>query len=189
MARRRQSSAPATAQRLTGAALPRVAAMALGSTPYASPAAAAKRSGLPSMDAAPAVFAWVYAQAGVGPQDLELLQVHDAVAPEEMLAYSALGLCAPGDEAVLLHSGATRIGGRVPVSSDGGLVARGHPVGVTGLAQIYETVQQTRGRAGARQVIHGHGGPPRIAAIHNAGAGGGAAGGVPICAGLIFKHE
>jgi acetyl-CoA acetyltransferase len=179
----------ATARQFTSAALPRIAAMALGSTPYASPAEALKRSGLPSMDAAPPIFARVYERAAVGPEDLELLQVHDAVAPEEMLAYSTLGLCAPGDEAALLHSGATRIGGRVPVSSDGGLVARGHPVGVTGLAQIYETVQQMRGRAGAHQVIHTHGGPPRIAAIHNAGARGGAAGGVPICAGLIFKND
>ena len=178
-----------TAHSLGLAAAPRVAAMSLGSTPYASPAEAAQRSGLPSMDAAPAIFARVYERAGLGPQDLELLQVHDAVAPEEMLAYSALGLCAAGDEAALLHSGATRIGGRVPVSSDGGLVARGHPVGVTGLAQIYETIQQMRGRAAAHQVIHRHGGPPRIAAIHNAGARGGAAGGVPICAGLIFKHD
>jgi acetyl-CoA acetyltransferase len=154
----------ATARQFTSAALPRIAAMALGSTPYASPAEALKRSGLPSMDAAPPIFARVYERAAVGPEDLELLQVHDAVAPEEMLAYSTLGLCAPGDEAALLHSGATRIGGRVPV-------------------------QQMRGRAGAHQVIHTHGGPPRIAAIHNAGARGGAAGGVPICAGLIFKND
>ena len=137
----------ATARQFTNAALPRIAAMALGSTPYASPVEALKRSGLPSMDAAPPIFARVYERAAVGPQDLELLQVHDAVAPEEMLAYSALGLCAPGDEAALLHSGATRIGGRVPVSSDGGLVARPAGRGARGLAA--QAVAGERGRVGA----------------------------------------
>lgn len=69
-----------------------------------------------------------------------------------MICCEALGLCGPGDGPALLDSGATTLGGRVPVNVSGGLVRKGHPIGATGLAQIYELTLQLRGRAGARQV-------------------------------------
>jgi acetyl-CoA acetyltransferase len=93
-----------------------------------------------------------YEQAGVGPQDLSLLEVHDAFTISELLYYEALGLCDRGDAAELLRSGATTLGGRVPVNPSGGLLAKGHPPGATGVAQIVEVCEQLQGRAGARQV-------------------------------------
>lgn len=93
-----------------------------------------------------------YEQAGIGPQDLSLLEVHDAFTISELLYYEALGLCDRGDAAALLQSGATALGGRVPVNPSGGLLAKGHPPGATGVAQIVEVCEQLQGRAGARQV-------------------------------------
>jgi acetyl-CoA acetyltransferase len=93
-----------------------------------------------------------YQEAGLGPEDLDVVEVHDAAAPAELIMYEELGLCGPGEGPKLLASGATALGGRVPVNPDGGLVSRGHPVGATGCAQLVELVTQLRGRAGARQV-------------------------------------
>jgi acetyl-CoA acetyltransferase len=93
-----------------------------------------------------------YAQAGVGPGDLDVVEVHDAASPNELIMYEELGLCGVGEGPKLLASGATALGGRVPVNPDGGLVSRGHPVGATGCAQLVELVTQLRGRAGGRQV-------------------------------------
>jgi acetyl-CoA acetyltransferase len=93
-----------------------------------------------------------YEQAGVGPHDLSLLEVHDAFTISELLYYEALGLCDRGAAAGLLESGATALGGRVPVNPSGGLLAKGHPPGATGVAQIVEVCEQLQGRAGARQV-------------------------------------
>jgi acetyl-CoA acetyltransferase len=93
-----------------------------------------------------------YEQAGVGPHDLSLLEVHDAFTISELLYYEALGLCDRGEAAGLLESGATALGGRVPVNPSGGLLAKGHPPGATGVAQIVEVCEQLQGRAGARQV-------------------------------------
>ncbi len=93
----------------------------------------------------------VYDQAGVGPKDLDLVQVHDAFAIEELEYYELLGLCGPGDAEGCIERGDFELGGRVAVSSDGGLIARGHPGGPTGLAQLWETTLQLRGEAGPRQ--------------------------------------
>jgi len=93
-----------------------------------------------------------YEEAGVGPTDLDLVQVHDAFAIEELLYYELLGLCKEGEAEAAVERGDFEMGGKVPVSTDGGLIARGHPGGPTGLAQIWETVLQLRGEAGARQV-------------------------------------
>jgi acetyl-CoA acetyltransferase len=93
-----------------------------------------------------------YEQAGVGPEDLDVVEVHDAGSPNELMVYEEVGLCGPGEASALLASGATKLGGRVPVNVSGGLVSRGHPVGATGCAQIVELVTQLRGRAGDRQV-------------------------------------
>jgi acetyl-CoA acetyltransferase len=93
-----------------------------------------------------------YEQAGLGPEDLDVVEVHDGASANELMVYEEIGLCAPGDGPKLLASGATTLGGRVPVNPSGGLVSRGHPVGATGCAQIVELVTQLRGRAGERQV-------------------------------------
>jgi acetyl-CoA acetyltransferase len=93
-----------------------------------------------------------FQQAGIGPDELDCVELHDATAPAEMMYYEALGLCAPGDGPSLVEEGATTLGGRIPVSVSGGLIRKGHPIGTTGLAQIYELTQQLRGLAGARQV-------------------------------------
>jgi len=105
-----------------------------------------------------------YAQAGLGPGDLDVVEVHDAASPNELIMYEELGLCGLGDGPKLLASGATALGGRVPVNPDGGLVSRGHPVGATGCAQLVELVTQLRGRAGARQVPQA-----RVGLAENAG--------------------
>ncbi len=94
----------------------------------------------------------VYEQAGVGPEDLDLVQVHDAFAIEELEYYELLGLCRPGEAEACIERGDFELGGRCPVSTDGGLIARGHPGGPTGLAQLWETTLQLRGEAGRRQV-------------------------------------
>ena len=93
-----------------------------------------------------------YEQAGVGPEDIDLVQVHDAFAIEELEYYELLGLCKEGEAEKCIEEGDFELGGRVPFSTDGGLIARGHPGGPTGLAQIWETTLQLRGEAGKRQV-------------------------------------
>lgn len=93
-----------------------------------------------------------YEDAGVGPADLDLVHVHDAFPVEELLYYELLGICGDGEGDKLVAEGATSLGGRIPFSTDGGLIGRGHPVGPTGLAQIWDIVQQLRGSAGPRQV-------------------------------------
>lgn len=92
-----------------------------------------------------------YEEAGIGPSDVHVVELHDASAPAELIHYENLGLCAAGDAPKLIRSGDTDIGGRVPVNPSGGLLSRGHPVGATGVAQIVELTQQLRGTAGARQ--------------------------------------
>jgi acetyl-CoA acyltransferase len=93
-----------------------------------------------------------YEMAGVGPADLDVCEVHDAAAPAELMIYEELGLCGPGEGPKLLASGETALGGRIPVNPSGGLLAKGHPIGATGCAQLVELADQLRGRCGARQV-------------------------------------
>ncbi len=90
--------------------------------------------------------------AGLGPDDLDLLELHDAAAPAEILQYAEIGLCGPGEGHLLVRSGATALGGRLPVNVSGGLMSRGHPIGATGCAQLVEIYDQLTGRAGGRQV-------------------------------------
>ena len=92
-----------------------------------------------------------YEMAGLGPEDLDVVELHDATAPAELFHYENLGLCDPGDAVALIRSGDTAIGGRIPVNPSGGLMSRGHPIGATGAGQIVELVQHLRGTAGARQ--------------------------------------
>jgi acetyl-CoA acyltransferase len=93
-----------------------------------------------------------YDAAGVGPDDLDVVEVHDAAAPAELMVYEELGLCAAGDGPKLLASGETALGGRVPVNPSGGLLSKGHPIGATGCGQLVELADQLRGRCGVRQV-------------------------------------
>jgi benzoylsuccinyl-CoA thiolase BbsB subunit len=94
----------------------------------------------------------LYEEAGIGPEDVDLAEVHDAFAIAELLYYEALGFCARGEAARLLEDGETSLGGRIPVNPSGGLLAKGHPIGATGVAQIVEIVRQLRGQCGSRQV-------------------------------------
>jgi acetyl-CoA acetyltransferase len=93
-----------------------------------------------------------YEIAGLGPEDIDLAEVHDACSPAELWLYDELGFCEEGGSARLLSSGATSLGGQIPVNTSGGLIGRGHPLGATGCAQLVELADQLRGRAGARQV-------------------------------------
>jgi len=90
--------------------------------------------------------------AGATIEDVDVMEVHDASAPAELMLYEELGLCAAGEGGRLIDEGVTEIGGRIPVNTSGGLIAKGHPVGATGLAQAYEVWLQLRGQAGERQV-------------------------------------
>ena len=93
-----------------------------------------------------------YEAAGIGPDDVSVAEVHDATAFGEIVQTENLGLCEPGQGGWLAESGATTLGGRVPVNPSGGLESKGHPIGATGLGQIYELVLHLRGEAGPRQV-------------------------------------
>jgi acetyl-CoA acetyltransferase len=93
-----------------------------------------------------------YEAAGLGPSDINVVELHDASAPAELIYYEYLGLAPRGEGAKLIEDGATSLGGRLPVNPSGGLLRKGHPIGASGAAQIYELVTQLRGEAGARQV-------------------------------------
>jgi acetyl-CoA acetyltransferase len=93
-----------------------------------------------------------YEEAGIGPEDLSVVELHDASAPAEVSATESLELCAKGEGGALVASGATHLGGRIPVNTSGGLLRKGHPVGATGIAQIVELTEQIQGRSGKRQV-------------------------------------
>ena len=93
-----------------------------------------------------------YGQAGIGPADLDCVEVHDASAPAELIIYEQLGFAPPGGGPALLASGRTRLDGDLPVNTSGGLLSKGHPIGATGVAQVCEATWQLRGEAGERQV-------------------------------------
>jgi acetyl-CoA acetyltransferase len=102
----------------------------------------------PSMLAAEAA----YEEAGLGPEDLDVVECQDTDAARELLGYEELHLCERGGSAALLESGATEPGGKLPVNPSGGLLAKGEPLGASSLGQVVELTQQLRGTAGARQV-------------------------------------
>ena len=105
-----------------------------------------------------------YATAGVDPADVDVAEVHDATAMGEIIEIEALGLVPPGEGGLAAERGDTVIGGRIPVNTSGGLECKGHPIGATGLGQIYELVAQLRGEATGRQVDGA-----RIAVAQNGG--------------------
>lgn len=93
-----------------------------------------------------------YEMAGLGAEDIDLVELHDCFATAEILHYENLGLCADGDAGRLIDSGDVQLGGRIPVNVSGGLLSKGHPLGATGIANIYEVSTHLRGEAGKRQV-------------------------------------
>jgi acetyl-CoA acetyltransferase len=93
-----------------------------------------------------------YEMAGLGPEDMSCIEVHDASAPAELIVYEQIGLAPPGGGPELLDSGRTALDGDLPVNTSGGLLSKGHPIGATGVAQICEATWQLRGDAGERQV-------------------------------------
>ncbi len=93
-----------------------------------------------------------YEQAGVGPEDIDLVELHDCFATAEILHYENLGLCVEGEAGRFIDEGHPALGGRIPVNVSGGLLSKGHPLGATGIANIYEVTTHLRGEAGKRQV-------------------------------------
>lgn len=105
-----------------------------------------------------------YELSGIGPEDLSVIELHDASAPAEIMAYEYLGLCGRGEGGKLIEDGTTALGGQIPVNTSGGLLRKGHPIGATGIAQIVELTEQLRGSADKRQVSGA-----RIGLAHNGG--------------------
>ena len=93
-----------------------------------------------------------YRQAGLGPEDVDLVELHDCFATAELVHYENLGLCEDGEAGRMIDTGETALGGRIPVNVSGGLLSKGHPLGATGIANICELTAHLRGEAGARQV-------------------------------------
>ncbi len=93
-----------------------------------------------------------FEQAGIGPDDIDVAQIQDTEAGAEIMHMAETGLCKHGEQEALIQSGATEIGGPMPINTDGGCIANGEPIGASGLRQVYESVLQLRGDAGARQV-------------------------------------
>jgi acetyl-CoA acyltransferase len=109
----------------------------------------------------------VYEQAGIGPDDVDVIELHDCFSANELITYEALGLCPEGDGGKLVDAGDTTYGGRWVVNPSGGLISKGHPLGATGLAQCSELTWQLRGTADKRQVDGA-----KVALAHNIGLGG-----------------
>lgn len=111
-----------------------------------------RRSDLTTMELGARAADLAYQQAGVEPSDVDVVELHDAFASEEIVHYEDLGLCARGDGVGLLRSGATSLGGRVPVNPSGGLLSLGHPLAASGVRVVCDIADQLRGRGGAAQV-------------------------------------
>ena len=126
----------------------KVRASALTSDPY-SP----RNMAMPDFNGATRLAAkQAYEMAGLGPEDIHLVELHDCFATAEIVHYENLGLCGEGEAGRLIDDGDTAHGGRIPVNVSGGLLSKGHPLGATGIANIYEITTHLRGEAGARQV-------------------------------------
>jgi acetyl-CoA acetyltransferase len=121
----------------------------------------------PTVDASKAA----YEVAGIGPEDVDVAQLQDTDAGSELIHLAENGFCADGEQEKWIADGATEIGGRLPVNTDGGLIANGEPIGASGLRQVYEVVLQLQGRAGDRQVPDN----PQVGYTHLYGAPGASA--------------
>jgi acetyl-CoA acetyltransferase len=138
-----------------------LASSALASGSFDSSAAPETRSGIARLAQR------AYEQAGVGPESVEVAEVHDAAANSEWTHVEDLGLCEPGAGYRFISDGDAGLRGRLPVNPSGGLIGRGHPVGATGIAQVAEIVAQIRGEAGPRQIREGQ--PPKVGVALNTG--------------------
>ena len=126
----------------------RVAASALATDPYQS-----RNPTLADINACTRLAAkTAYDMAGISADDLDLVELHDCFATAELVHYENLGLCQEGEAGRLIDEGETELGGRIPVNVSGGLLSKGHPIGATGIANIYEVCTHLRGEAGERQV-------------------------------------
>jgi len=106
----------------------------------------------PDLDIAMRLSRQAFDIAGVGPEDMSMAEVHDATAFGELHQYESLGFCPLGEGGPFAETGVTKLGGKLPINTSGGLISRGHPVGASGLGMIYELVTQLRHEAGSRQV-------------------------------------
>ncbi|MCJ7437209.1 MAG: thiolase family protein, partial [Acidimicrobiia bacterium] len=141
---------------LAGSTAPTLAAAVLRShLPGSVLGEATPMSGIPDEDITPPstlAATDAYEEAGIGPDDLDLVECQDTDAAREVLAYEELGLCAKGESARLVDDGTTAPGGALPVNPSGGLLSKGEPLGASAVAQVVELADQVRGRAGSRQV-------------------------------------
>ena len=144
----------------------RIAAQAM-TTDTPSTFAAHDMMRLVGYDMARAAAQATYEAAGIGPEDVDVVELHDCFAQNELISYEALGLCPEGGGEKFVRDGDNTYGGKVVTNPSGGLLSKGHPLGATGLAQCFELTQQLRGTAGERQVAGA-----RIALQHNLGLGG-----------------
>ena len=124
---------------------------------------------LAGFDMTKAAATKVYEESGLGPDDVDVVELHDCFSANELITYEGLGLCEQGKAGDLIHSGAVTYGGQVVVNPSGGLISKGHPLGATGLAQCSELTWQLRGTADKRQVEGAS-----VALQHNLGLGGAA---------------
>lgn len=126
----------------------RIRASQMSSTPFER-----RQMAMPDFSAATRLAAkTIYEKSGVGPDDIDLIELHDCFATAEIVHYENLGLCPDGEAGRLIDDGDTTLGGRIPVNVSGGLLSKGHPLGATGIANIYEVATHLRGKAGERQV-------------------------------------
>tara|TARA_B110000483_G_scaffold9070_2_gene10748 strand:+ start:4153 stop:5295 length:1143 start_codon:yes stop_codon:yes gene_type:complete len=135
-----------------------------GSFEVFSPSQALQQVDGPTVDASKAAFE----MAGVGPKDMDVMQLQDTEVGAEIMHMAENGFCEDGEQEALIQQGATHIGGSMPVNTDGGCLANGEPIGASGLRQVYENVLQLRGQAGDHQVPH----DPKLAYTHVYGAPG-----------------
>lgn len=141
----------------------------LGSAQSTDTLSLAQRSDITSLPAVKKAAIEAYRQAGCTAKDIGLFEVHDCFTINELVAMEDVGICKPGESAAMVREGRTSLKGDIPVNTDGGLKADGHPIGATGLAQVFEAVLQLRKEAGKRQV------PCEKALTHNVGGVGGTA--------------
>lgn len=126
-----------------------------------------ERKSFTSLEAAKVAAKKAYEMAGVGPEDIDVAEIHDCFTIAELIAYEDLNFCKPGEGGQLIEKGETKLGGRIPVNTSGGLKAKGHPVGATGTGQGYEIYLQLTGQGEKRQVKDAE-----IALTHNVGGSG-----------------
>jgi acetyl-CoA C-acetyltransferase len=129
-----------------------------------------ERKDLTSFSAARKASEMAFKQAGIKPKQLSFAEVHDCFTIAELIAMEDIGICAPGNSKKLIRNGDTKIGGRIPINPSGGLKAGGHPIGATGVSQVYEAVIQLRNKAGKNQVKNS-----KYGLTHNIGGVGGTA--------------